>query len=51
MLDDVAAYLILAPVAVVIVAALGLAGWRLRRRLVPVGVRRSTPRSSHQLSD
>jgi hypothetical protein len=50
MLDDVAAYLVLSPIAAIVVLVVGAMGWSMRR-LRPAAVRRAERTNSHRLSD
>lgn len=50
MLDDVAAYLVLSPIAVLVLLALALIGWGLRGRLAPVTARLERRRSRPEVT-
>jgi hypothetical protein len=50
MLDDVAVYLVLSPIAAIVVLVLGVVGWSMRR-LSPAAPRRAERTNSHRLSE
>lgn len=50
-LNDVAVYLVVSPVAALLVTVLALAAWGLRRRPAPIAVRRDRPAKAHPIAE